>query len=138
MNKRTIQVLNFIKQTIEKKLENIADKKGNVRLSSWKVKLYIPEQIEKFLLCQYDHTFQFVLMGKVKDEVLIEIFDDLKKCLVEEDKVNELLISKKSDINFEIICPAYNNGKGGYIYFEEEAKGSLMRKRKVRASTEKI
>lgn len=138
MNKRTIKVLEFIKKTIAQKLESFVEKQGHVRKSSWKVNLYVPEQIEKFLLCQYDHTFQFVLIGTVKDEVLIEIFDDLKKCLVEEDQVNTLLISNKSDINFEIICPAYNGGKGGHIYFEEEVKGSFLRKRKVRASTDKL
>ncbi len=136
MNRRTKKVLGFIKKTIEQKLETIADKKGNVRKTSWKVKLYIPEEIEKFLLCQYDHTFQFVLIGTVKDEVLIEIFEDLQQCLVTEDQVNTILISNKSDIKFEIICPAYNEGKGGHIYFEEEVKGNLLRKRKVRAMTE--
>jgi len=133
MNKRTIKVLGFIKKTIEQKLDQIADKKGNVRKNSWNVKLYIPEEVEKFLLCKYDQTFQFVLIGSVKDEILIEIFDDLKECLVLEDQVNTLLISKKSDIKFEIICPAYNEGKGGHIYFEEEVKANLLRKRKVRA-----
>jgi len=138
MNKRSIKVLGFIRKTIGQKLENIADKKGNVRKTSWKVKLYIPEEVEKFLLCQYDHTFQFVLMGAVKDEILIEIFEDLKQCLVTEDQVNTILISNKSDIDFEIICPAYNGGKGGHIYFEEAVKGNLLRKRKVRAFAESM
>jgi len=72
-------------------------------------------------------------MGPVKGEVLTEIFDELKACLVTEDQVNTVLISKKSDINFEITCPSYNEGGGGRIYFVEEVKGSLLRKRKVRA-----
>ncbi|MCF7971984.1 MAG: hypothetical protein K9L22_12570 [Methylococcaceae bacterium] len=133
MNKRTSKVLDFINKTIEQKLDKIADKKGHFRKSSWDVKLYIPEEMGKLLLCKYDHTFQFVLMGDVKDEVLIEIFDELKACLVTEDQVNTVLISKKSDINFEITCPCYKEGSGGRIYFVEEVKESLLRKRKIRA-----